>query len=356
MMPAGAEPESVFVAARFGWNLVMLRGRLREGPPAATSAPAHRTDFALPLGVERSWREQTIQVEAIVRGLAAEPALAIDFPLSDLSYQGHGAKGTATGHLEDLAKAVAAAWESGVTADSEAAWRSVASFLASWDAKIQDHLAHRALVSAAYQLGRGLADIRWAAVLGAGGADDMTSLWYLAGPARVTALKRVLERLATAYDPVTRRAITASLDGWGAVAASGTAVDGALLEQLDLQALVWHDLAVGERVGHDLVDLGGTLERPALLWHAAGQLWPELFLGSLATVALSVGAWCLASTSAQMHPPAAVVTVLGIAGVSVSAISARARSAAKGLGAAIRERVFANLVAERAFIGPGAKQ
>src|ERR1700694_412135 len=150
-MAQSAETENVHVAARFGWNLAMLRGRLRDGPPAEAPVAIHRTDHALPLGVERSWSEQTIQAEAVVKGLAQPTGLAIDLTLAELSYQEEDPKTVATNRLEDLAKALAAARKSGVAADVETAWNAVASFMASWDSKIQDHLAHRALVSAGYQ-------------------------------------------------------------------------------------------------------------------------------------------------------------------------------------------------------------
>ena len=351
-MAPSAESENVYVAARFGWNLAMLRGRLRDGPPPETQAPAHRTDFALPLGSERSWKEQTIQIESVVRGLAQLPALAIDLTLAELSYQGADPKTVATARLEVLSKGLAKARESGVDTEADAAWNALASFVASWDAKIQDHLAPRALLAAAYQLARGLAEIRWAMIPDSDAAADVRSLRYLAGTARVAALNRLVERLASVYDPVTRRALSASLDGWKLRVAGGAPIDAALIQQLEYQALVWHDLVVGERTGSDLVDLGELFGNPKLLRDAARQLWPELVGGLAAIAVLSGGAWFLASSEVAHHPPAAVATVLGIAGVTVSAISARARSAAKGLGTSLREKVFANLVAEKALIGP----
>jgi hypothetical protein len=60
----------------------------------------------------------------------------------------------------------------------------------------------------------------------------------------------------------------------------------------------------------------------------------------------------LASSEVAQHPPAAVATVLGIGRVTISAISARSRSEAKGLGTSLHEKVFTNLVAEKALIGP----
>ena len=108
---------------------------------------------------------------------------------------------------------------------------------------------------------------------------------------------------------------------------------------------------VGERSGSDLVDLGELVGRPALLGRIARQLWLELAGGAVAICVLSGGAWFLASSQVAQHPPAAVAMVLGLAGVTLSAISARARSAAKGLGGLLREKVFADLVAEKAFLG-----
>ena len=350
-MAQSAETENVHVAARFGWNLAMLRGRLRDGPPAEAPVAIHRTDHALPLGVERSWSEQTIQAEAVVKGLAQPTGLAIDLTLAELSYQEEDPKTVATNRLEDLAKALAAARKSGVAADVETAWNAVASFMASWDSKIQDHLAHRALVSAGYQLGRGLAEIRWAMIPGVHAENDAGSLRHLAGAARVAALERLVERLASVYDPVTRRALTASLEGWASIVTGAARVDDTLLEQLDRQALVWHDLVVGERTGGDLVEVGELIRKPALLWHASRELWPELTMGAVGIAVLSWGAWILASSQVAQHPPAAVATVLGIAGLTVSAISAWARSAAKGLGAGLREKVFADLAAQKAFLG-----
>lgn len=107
MVAANIECESIYVAARFGWYLAMLRGRLRDGSPPEAGAGVHRTAFALPLGVERSWEEQTIRTEAVVRGLAQLPGLAVDLPLAELSYQEKDAEGLATDRLRALTKELA---------------------------------------------------------------------------------------------------------------------------------------------------------------------------------------------------------------------------------------------------------
>ena len=74
------------------------------------------------------------------------------------------------------------------------------------------------------------------------------------------------------------------------------------MEQLDRQALVWHDLVVVDRTGGDLVEVGELIRKPALLWHAARELWPELTIGTVGIAVLSWAAWILASSQVAQHP------------------------------------------------------
>ncbi len=363
--PTAAETETVHAAARLGWNLAMLRGRLRDTPPP--SSPSARSDYALPLGSERSWKEQTIEVEALVRALAKSEDLSVDVPVAELSYRRKDATGTASEWLQTLGANMARARDQSgkaVTAEAReesddeevhAAWKDIAIHFESWDAKIQDRLAVKPLVSAAYQLGRGIAEIRWGSDPEISDPADHRTLGFVLGSARAGALGRLMERLSTAYDAVTIRALTASVGRWAELVQDGLVHDDAVVLALDQQGLIWHDLLVGERTGGDLVDLRELMAKPMLLGSAARQLWPEIVLIGVAAVLLMVGSWFLASSQAGQHPPAAVATVLGVLGLSIGTVSAWARSSAKGLLESLREKLFTDLVAQKAFVPIVAK-
>lgn len=75
--------ELVLAAARLGWTLAELRGRVREsvsGPPLDRARPKG----ILPLGQERSQKEQLIEYGNVVSGLAKR--LDVDVPAQTLSH------------------------------------------------------------------------------------------------------------------------------------------------------------------------------------------------------------------------------------------------------------------------------
>src|SRR5262249_53889311 len=98
------------------------------------------------------------------------------------------------------------------------AWRRFAYFLFAWDARIQDELYAQSLgEAAAYQLGRGLADVSWA--LDPGAPDDDVASWtFLLGRNRLDALHRLLQRVSPHFDELTISSVRASLDAWGELA------------------------------------------------------------------------------------------------------------------------------------------
>src|SRR5713226_6495314 len=146
---APADLDEVRNAFRLGWAIAELRGRYRrdlrpKGPPRATAEMA-RTDDALPLANERSWKEQRIEVIRAITALS--DVLKLDFPV----------KGKVKAdQLDPTFRTL------DHRATDKKAWNTLTYRFYRWDAQIQDALIMRPSEAAAYQLGRGLAETYWA--------------------------------------------------------------------------------------------------------------------------------------------------------------------------------------------------
>jgi hypothetical protein len=345
----------VLAAARLGWTLAELRGRLWH-PPAVPVAEAKRGDNNLPLGQERTENEQLIEYGAILDGLAG--LLGLNVPVERLTDHPKGLKGTAADWRRAAVGGVLRARKAEPPdADAlNAALADASTFFYSWDAKIQDELAATPARSAAYQLGRGVAEIRWHLDRAAIGPSNRTSRDFLLGLQRGEVLERLLDRLSSYYDPVTLHALRESLRQWRgfvpAPVAPGTPAAGdAWGAALIRQATIWHDLILGQREGAGLVSPRDLLDRPSSIIPIVSRLIPEVAVMAVGAGLLLVAAALLASPDAQA-PLAAVIGVLGIVGVTGAGASAKARASAMDLIATIREELYRGLVADKAVIKP----
>jgi hypothetical protein len=336
----------VLSAARLGWSLAELRGRLRD--PAPPHGPSHRTERALPLGAERTWGEQSIEVETAVATLAER--LKVDFPIEQLSNQPSNLKGSASDRLRAVAEALTAARASSPAALS-AAWDDVTQFFWSWDAAIQDEFAAAPSCSAAYQLGRGIAEIHWALDPGLTDDSDYRSWGFLLGDRRGEILEGLLVRLTNYYDPMTLHALRCSLGRWRALVESGlNRTTPNSLSALAGQAVIWHDLIVADRDGASLVAPSDVLRKPGEFLPVFRHLWPEALILGSGSLLLFFAAALLLSPGGQAA--GAAIGILGILGVSGAALATRARAAAVGLLSTMRDQLYLDLAAENAFVGP----
>jgi hypothetical protein len=355
-----ADRDLVLAAARLGWTLAELRGRLWH-PPTAPPSEAKRGDNNLPLGQERTESEQLIEYGAVLDGLAA--LLGVNVPVERLTDHPKGLKGTAADWRRAAVGGVLRARKADPP-DADAVTAALAdatTFFYSWDAKIQDELAATPARSAAYQLARGVAEIRWHLDRHASGPTNRTSPEFLLGSKRGEVIDRLLDRLDSYYDPVTSHALRESLRQWrgfvpapaapAAPGATAPAVNDAWDNALWRQATIWHDLILGQREGAGLVSPRELLNRPGSILPIVRRLLPELAVMAVGAGLLLVAAALLASPDAQA-PLAAVIAVLGVLGVTGAGISAKARASAMDLIATIRDELYQALVADKAVIRP----
>ena len=246
-----------------------LRGRIRESVSAPPLDRARPTGI-LPLGQERSQKEQLIEYGNTVRSLAER--LGVDVPAQTLSHApaAIGDK-SASEWLRSAVWAVVGPRDD--TAHAEGTTRELATVYYSWDARIQDELAAQPTLSAAYQLGRGVAEIRWSLDLSKANDDDYTLGVFLLGADRGERIDRLIARLTTYYDPITRYALEMSLRAWRIDdPATIKAPDDIWRSGLAAQATIWHDLILGQRDGASLVSPRDVLELPATILALARAL------------------------------------------------------------------------------------
>ena len=342
-----ADQAKVRSAARLGWSLAELRGRLR--PAVIPTEARHRAENALPLGAERSNREKSIEVEAAVAALAA--SLNVDLGIDKLSGQPTHPACLASERLRTLSQELAAAQAGTSSEPLGAAWREVTNFFYAWDAAIQDSFAAEPHQSAAYQFGRGVAETRWALYQEITEDSDWRSWGFLLGSVRGQILDGLLARLADYYDPTTRHALSSSLGRWQALVLVGSNMSAPdTMAALKSQAFIWRDLIVGDRNGTGLVAPSDVLRKPGNFAPVLMHLWPEALVLGSSSLLLLFAAFLLSSSGNQTV--GAVIGVLGILGVSGAALATRARAAAIGLLSQIHDQLYFDLAAEKAFVGP----
>jgi hypothetical protein len=336
----------VFAAARLGWAMAELHGRVRETAERSVT-DAVRPAGVLPLGQERSQKEQLIEYFSVIRTLAQR--LGVDVPADQITGHPDNIQGSAAEWLRR------AAWSVATTPDPTepaaiAAANDLRTVYYGWDARIQDEFASRPSLSAAYQVARGVAEIRWQFGIEAGGDPDYDAGVYLLGLARGARLDRLIDRLSEYYDPVTRHALQTSLASWRiADEATTKAPDASWRAALARQATIWHDLILGQRTGASLISPRDVLQKPASLVPVLLRLWPETLLILLGAVLLTAAAAFIATPGFEERLPA-ITGVLGVLGITFGTISARARASANDLISALRNDLYRSLVADKAIV------
>jgi hypothetical protein len=335
-----ADADEVLQTFRFGWALAELRGRYRPDvehvEDSIGGSKVKRTAHALALGSERSSAEQRIGLENALAGWAK--TLSLNFPnQQELDFP------------ERLAPIARTLSEN--PADKQS-WDQLTENIYLWDIAIQDRLVLKPSQSAAYQLGRGLAETFWELDPAVTDADDARCWTVVLGSPRRAILARLLARLSGYMDPLTIPAVTASLAAWVDVASSQPwrTVAGApsLLFQ---QGLLWHDLICGERRPQDLEGTRRRLGGIGVIMPVLRSFWPQVVLGGFAVAALVFGAAELAAGNSKTHA-SAVITILGGVGITSAGLYARAKAAATSLFSVLRSAFEADRVGQAAMICP----
>jgi hypothetical protein len=353
--PMASEPETstladrdgVHDATRLGWAVAELRGRVRNTAARPATERARPTGI-LPLAQERSPKEQLIEYFNLIGALARR--LNVDTISNQLTGAPKGAPPTASEWLRRVAWSAATVSGDDREAAAEAQ-RELNHVLYVWDARIQDDLASRPTQSAAYQLARGMAEIRWGYDAQTGEYDDLAAATFLLGPDRGERLDRLLDRLSEHYDPVTLHAIASSLQAWR-IHDPGTSSppDEAWRTALAAQATIWHDLVLGHRTGESLVSPRDMLEHPGTLWPIIRGLLPESLVVLIGAVLLIAGAWFLLTQGVDEIP--VVSAILGLFGLTAGSVAVKAKTSAHDLIGSLRNDLYRGLVADKALVPP----
>ena len=337
--PPTQDADTVIAAFRFGWAIAELRGRYRPDVSHAEeqigTPGLQRKQHALPLATERSSKEQRIEVMRVVEGLSDR--LALTFP----------AEGKTRFEALDVAMRAL-----DVEPKKASSWNALTEGFYNWDKQIQDTLTLWPLLSAAYQLGRGLAETYWELDPAVTDPHDSRSWDVVLGPERVLALKRATARLSAFVDPLTIPAVSISLDAWAEVASSPRWREvRSARRELFHQGLLWRDLIRGERRPADLAVQRGLAGRVGVILPFFRSFWPQILIAIAAVVALVLGASHLAGASGSKSSNT-VVSILGGLGITSAGLYARAKATATSTFDALRQRFEADRVGDAATLRP----
>lgn len=347
MTPLPADQDNALRAFRLGWAISETRGRLRTGPPAGAAALV-RPEHALPLEDERTWAEQTIEVEAIVCALAQK--MGVNLTVGELS--GQYGNDTCGSHLVTLSKALSAARNANAAAKLKLKWDETCEFFYAWDEKIQDTLAPGSFsVTSAYQLGRGLAEIYWA-LDATKDEDDPRSWSFLLGESRVSQLKSLLNRLADFFPLATAQSVSDSLSAWAEVAADQAVRNRKeTVDALHKQIRSWHDALLLEQALALHVPAQDLLKRARQVVPILRAFVPEVSLGVIGFAAAGVAAALFAAkgVAPELAP---VLVILGGFGITGSGALAKAKNEAHSLFAQLQQAMDTDLATQEITLPP----
>jgi len=372
------EPDKIATALRLGWYFTELRGRHDDAVYMPPRPLVFKQEGSLSLGDERTRGDQASEVAAVVaaaaRTLEADP---------DLATLGATVKLLPSSTTAGIALAVIAdrLRTSARASARREAHEDLADLLGRWDEAIQTTLAVTSpRLSAAYRLGRALADVRWS--LHPRILDPNLHGWrFLLGDWRHTMLARLIDRLAPYFnDKLTPHALKESVSRWAKVVAVDELIraDDAAAK-LAQQSEIWHDLLLGERSASDLIDhdVETLVRQPSVLLLAMKPFRLEIGLLFVSFLGLIAASWLVFTNTPAARPgtgmgsqsaaaslvmvaqniggrdaAAAVIAVLSLFGVTLAGLSARAKASLQDLVVGIRESIDKILAAEAATVLP----
>jgi hypothetical protein len=337
-IPVLPDAADVTAAFRLGWAIAELRGRYRPAVAhVAESPPSRQVDNALPLAAERTPAEQRLELFMVVNGLS--DALGLDFPDATTRL-------TRAAQLRGLLGALDAKPTDGDR------WDALTAAFHSWDGAIQDDLVLRPRLSAAYQLGRGLAETYWELDPRIATAGDPRAWTEVLGARRVGLIKRLTGRLSDYLDPLIVAVVGHSLDGWVHVASEPAwrAQPDARLK-LFQQGLIWRDLIRGERRAQDLAVERGRLGTLGVVVPVLRAFYLQIAIGMIAVAGLVLGASRLAADSGNTDHNV-VIGLLGSLGVTATTLYTRAKAQATSLIDELRAAYLRDRVTQAALVRP----
>ena len=334
LVAAPEDSAEVLSALRLGWYMAEVRGRNRPGGPVppAESLP-DRQGHVLPLRIERTPEELRIEAQVVLRQLASDLGVA--------TMTVNGQQRNQADSIDQQAKVLAAA----DPAAGPAAWQALALSIYQLDAHVQDFLAGQsAIQAAAYQLGRGLAEVYWALAPDAACDSLAPDCWvFLLGAQRCNELARLAGRLSGYFNPYCCPALAGTLRLWQSVASDLHWRSGAQ-HHLYQQLRRWYELLI---LGQD----PSTLIKPYTVfqnWHAPFRalraLWMQLVTAAV-SLALVIALITLIVSGSGNAFLKALFGVLGVAGLSAATVQAGLKNTAQSLLTRLRQDAYTNLVA-----------
>jgi len=343
-MPTPGDAPQVLGALRLGWYVAEVRGRNRPGGPQPAADPLpNRRGHVLPMRIERTGPEQRIEAQAVLGKLAGD--LGVD------AVTVNGQQQSLTRLIDQQARVLAQVTPG--TQPAAEAWDALAASLYELDAHAQDTLAAESDTrSAAYQLGRGLAEVYWA-LDPAAACDPLTpDCWeFLLGEHRCAELTRLAGQLSAYFNPYCCPAIAGTIRLWQSVAADQQwrqDAQGYLFQQLRR----WKELLI---LGQD----PSTLIKPYALvknWHTTLRvlraLWVQL-VTAVISLALVIAVITLIAEGSSTPFVKSLLGVLGAVGLTTAAFQTRLKNTAQSLLTRLRQDAYTDLVAAEIAIAPG---
>jgi hypothetical protein len=290
--------------------------------------------------IERTGPEQRIEAQAVLGKLAG------DLGVDEVTMNGQQQSRTAV--IDQQARALAQA-----PPDTQAAaWDALADSLYELDAHAQDSLAAESdMRSAAYQLGRCLAEVYWALDSAAPCVPLTPDCWkFLLGEHRSAELTRLAGQLSAYFNPYCCPAIAGTIRLWQSVADDQQwrqDAQGYLFQQLRR----WKELLI---LGQD----PSTLIKPYALvknWHTTLRvlraLWVQLVTAAI-SLALVIAVITLIAAGSSTPFVKSLLGVLGAVGLTTAAFQTRLKNTAQSLLTRLRQDAYTDLVAGEIAVAP----
>lgn len=354
-MTGPSDTEEVLWALRFGWYLAESRGRMNPaGPKGAASRPtggctsppvSDTTPFLL--------RNELDNATMCAQALGVIVALAAKLDDDERT------------DLADLARQIKAA----------PGWPGVDATFADLDRGTQEVLTARSDSQAcAYLLGRGLAECYWAQDRTVGERtvvqpvrkarsrrararnERETHCWAVLTEARRNELSRMMGRMAPYFNRYTAPAVAGTLAVWYAVGCdpewrlgtsrgfwgnAGTPID--IDDELYRQVRRWYELLVLGQDPSALIRASALLRSPRATWTVVRSLAFPLVGAAIGLALLALFA-TFQATGGHSEVAKVVTASLGIVGVTVASVMAKAKAQALKLLTRTRDDAYTDLV------------
>jgi hypothetical protein len=366
-MPDPGEADDVLRALRLGWAVAEVRGRNQPFPiviPAVgnvdnPSSPA----MDLLLSPRPTWDEREDQARVILGKMAH------DLEVDDSKMSPEDAE-TYVETIQRLAQQLDGKRLKPYDSACLSTWEDLAKTLRAFDVSTQSRLAPAPPeVSEAYQLGRGLAELRWSLCSDMDKSND-GSWETVFSSERCDHVADMLGRLSNNLKyPLTAPVVAGSITAWRLAAttrlvcppiSSGPAARGDVhaservvhaVHAIEEQGRRWYDLVIAGRDPTTLVSPHALLKDWRLSFRAAGQFVWQL-VGIAAGVVVLAAAGVLLSLGKSSPTVRTLLAIIGVFGVTASGLAATIKNRTQALVTRFRSDISTDLAVVEITILP----